>query len=159
MIDISMRPIGKIFEQAAQPIIKEILKANVSALTGIIRSAVIEKTPVNTGALRNSIMEDTLEAPDGTIIGRVGTNIEYALPVEFGSRPHFPPIDPLTYWARRKFGLSEAEARNVAFAVAHKIAKKGTKAYRMFEHGYKEGEKQAKRISQEIGIEIEKAFK
>lgn len=149
--DLDLR--GPLFEKAADVVLRKVLKANIAALTGFIRAKVVERTPVNTGALRNSIQEE-IEERDDEIIGRVATNIEYAVPVEFGTKPHFPPIDPLTYWARRKLGISGAEARSVAFRIARKIAQRGTEGYRMFEYGLEEGEKVARKTSKALGIEI-----
>lgn len=70
------------------------------------------------GHLVNSITHDVR-----THSAYVGSNLEYAPWVEFGTRPHFPPVDALKGWARRKLG-----DENAAFAIAKKIAKKGTKA-------------------------------
>ncbi len=40
-----------------------------------------------------------------------------------------PPIDPLEKWVNEKLGIGGKDARSVAFAVATKIGKKGTKWY------------------------------
>lgn len=50
----------------------------------------------------------------------------YAVFVEYGTEPHRPPIKPLIEWAMMKFGLSEKDAKSVAYRVANKIAKYGT---------------------------------
>ncbi len=57
----------------------------------------------------------------------VGSDIPYAGTIEYGSRPHFPPIAPMLLWTKRKFGLDAAEAKKVAFAVSRAIAAHGTK--------------------------------
>ncbi len=46
--------------------------------------------------------------------------------IEFGSDPHFPPVEPLIGWARRKLGLSEKEAKKAGHAIAWKIFHHGT---------------------------------
>ena len=46
----------------------------------------------------------------------------YGVYVEFGTSPHFPPIEPLAFWAKNKFSLSEKEAKQVGFLVARKIS-------------------------------------
>lgn len=46
--------------------------------------------------------------------------------MEYGTRPHFPPIAPLVVWATRKFGVDEMEAEGIAWAVAKKISREGT---------------------------------
>jgi len=145
---------GPLFERAADRILRRVLRAKVSALTGLVRARVVEKAPVGaTGALRSSIQEEIEERGD-EVIGYVLTNLDYALPVEFGSRPHFPPIEPLEYWARRKLQLSAAEAENVAWRVARKISQKGTEGHHMFEHGLKEGERMASKVSKDIALEV-----
>lgn len=51
-----------------------------------------------------------------------GYNAPHARPVEHGSVPHYPPIEPLKGWARRVLGDESA-----AYAVQQKIGKYGTK--------------------------------
>lgn len=60
------------------------------------------------------------------VIGMVASALPYAQYVEFGTRPHTPPIQPLIDWAKVKFGLTDAGAKSAAFAIRSKIAKKGT---------------------------------
>lgn len=58
----------------------------------------------------------------------------YASYVEHGRRPgKMPPPDILEAWAYKKFRLSHTDARSMAWALAHSIAKKGTKARPFFE--------------------------
>lgn len=52
---------------------------------------------------------------------RIEPQAQYADYVEFGTRPHYPPIGAITPWARIK-GLNP-------YAVARGIAKHGTKAH------------------------------
>jgi hypothetical protein len=73
------------------------------------------KVPTDTGILKNSITIDDTKK----LVRRVGTNKRYAKPVEFGSRPHFPPVKRLNPWARRH--------GKTAWGVALKIAAVGTK--------------------------------
>lgn len=47
---------------------------------------------------------------------------EYAECVHEGTRPHFPPIEPIENWARRKLGKT-----GLGYVIARKIAQKGTK--------------------------------
>jgi HK97 gp10 family phage protein len=70
--------------------------------------------------LKNSIEMDVDEDKEE---GTVGTNIEYAIYVEYGTKKHFPPVDALKEWAKKKLGNE-----NLAFAVAQSIARKGTRA-------------------------------
>jgi hypothetical protein len=51
----------------------------------------------------------------------------YGVAVRHGTRPHFPPIDALVPWVRVKLRVAEDRVRQVAFLVARKISKVGTK--------------------------------
>lgn len=68
------------------------------------------------------------EESDGSIVW--GFSAEYAKYVEEGTRPHWPPIDPLKRWARRVLGEESA-----AWAVQKKIAAEGTPAQPYVEPG------------------------
>jgi hypothetical protein len=62
----------------------------------------------------------------------------YGPAVRYGTRPHFPPIEALIPWVRVKLmGMSRAkvkkttpekEARSIAFLIARRISRVGTKA-------------------------------
>ena len=73
--------------------------------------------PVSDGRLRSSIRAAYYR---NHLASEVGTDVEYAPYVEFGSRPHWAPIAPLRRWAE-KHGISP-------FAVQLSIARKGTPA-------------------------------
>lgn len=79
---------------------------------------------------------------DGDILtGGLGTSCPYALPVELGSRPHFPPVQPLADWVRAKLGEKDpGEARSIAFCIARKIAAHGTKGQHVFKRALEAGE-------------------
>mgnify|MGYP000630952051 CR=1 FL=1 len=62
--------------------------------------------------------------------GKLSTNVIYALVVEHGSRPHWPPRAPIEFWVARKLGVRGKRVRAVAFLVARKIARRGTPAQR-----------------------------
>ena len=72
--------------------------------------------PVDTGRLRASIIP-TIRSTPASVEGVIGTNVEYAPYMEFGTRPHFPPITALQIWADRH-GVS-------AFLVARAISRRG----------------------------------
>lgn len=99
------------------------------------------------GHLRASIASD-VQVSETAIEGRVGTNLIYARPVEFGTKPHWPPLQPLVEWVRikqlagaystktrRRLGSKALQQRQdiaVARAVQVKIARRGTKARPFF---------------------------
>lgn len=67
---------------------------------------------------------------DGIIVRRVSetewvciSTAPWSVALEEGSRPHFPPIEPLKKWARLRLGDEQ-----IAYAVQRKIAKEGTRA-------------------------------
>mgnify|MGYP001301469456 CR=1 FL=1 len=72
--------------------------------------------PVDTGHLRRSITHRV----DGYTVGRFGTNTPYGPHVEYGTKAHWPPVEALGGWAKRK-GIPPG-------AVAAAIAKRGTRA-------------------------------
>lgn len=79
------------------------------------------------GGLVGSIFTEEQQLADN-VIGMVATALPYAEYVELGTKPHFPPLQPLQDWAMAKLGVSEEEAPSVAFLIARKIARVGTKA-------------------------------
>lgn len=51
----------------------------------------------------------------------------YGRAVRRGTVPHFPPVDALIPWVIKKLAVAPANARSVAFLVARKISRVGTK--------------------------------
>ena len=90
---------------------------------------------INTGLLRGSVAPRTPRVEGRTIEGGIATNVSYALPVEAGSRPHWPPRAPIEFWVRRKLRVPGPQVKGVAFLVARKIARRGTQARRIFALG------------------------
>jgi hypothetical protein len=95
-----------------------------------------DKTPVAFGILANGITVDFAGGRNliaQATIHATPPSDQYVLPVETGTRPHFPPITPLMLWVKKKFGVNdEQSARSIAFAIAKKISKVGTKGAFMF---------------------------
>lgn len=75
--------------------------------------------PRDTGQLAGSI-HHTITGSGAALTGRVGPQAKHGIYVEKGTRPHFPPIDAVRGWARRK-GINP-------FLVARAIARRGTRA-------------------------------
>lgn len=76
--------------------------------------------PVDEGTLMRSV--HPRNTPRGAVIV---VDAPHAPHMEYGTRPHFPPLKPLIEWAIRKFGVSESEARGIAWVVAKKISEDG----------------------------------
>lgn len=107
-------------------------------------------SPVDTGRLRSSITGTVSSAgfPVKRLQGIVGTNIEYAPYMEFGTgifagnaRVKMPPIEALEGWARRH----KVNAWSVAYAI---YLRGGLRARRMFA---KSLEKNEARVIEIIG--------
>ncbi|QOR55526.1 MAG: hypothetical protein UMS36scaffold28_16 [Phage 59_13] len=79
--------------------------------------------PVFNGTLSQSIQPGEIVVTDANITAEVIAHANYASFVEFGTRPHFPPVDALRDWAARVLG-----DERLAFVVARAIARRGTYA-------------------------------
>lgn len=116
----------------------------------IVERAVVSYTPRGaTGQLRQGIIGLVEDIPEG-VQGRVtpgevvplaiGPAMAYADCVEFGTRPHWPPPEPIRYWVQRVKRVSAEDVVRVAFLVSRKISRVGTPAFRMFAQGWAETE-------------------
>ena len=125
---------------------------------GVLQRAVALRTPVNTGQLRASAGFSQPVVSGKSVEGRLGTNVVYALPVEFGSRPHWPPRAPIEFWVKRKLRVPAHQVRPVAFLVARKIARRGTPAKEMFRRGLEESRQQLARIFDQLPQLVRERF-
>ncbi|MDA8107566.1 MAG: hypothetical protein M0015_02925 [Betaproteobacteria bacterium] len=108
------------------------LAAAMTEADSLLEREVKEATPTAHGLLRGSIF-GVEEVSATQVLGVVGTAMQHAIPVELGSKPHFPPIEPLIDWVRVKLGITgDKEAKGVAFAIARTIASRGTLGVGMF---------------------------
>lgn len=102
----------------------------------LLEREIRELTPTSGGGtLRDSIGSMPLVFSEKALSGEVGTSLAYAQPVELGSRPHRPPVEPIVDWVRRKLGKRPDEATGIAWAIAGKIEKEGSKGAFMFRDG------------------------
>jgi hypothetical protein len=106
-----------------------------------------ENTPKATGLLSQSIFAREPAVLADQVIGVVGTAMAYAVPVELGTKPHFPPIQPLADWARLKLGIAPEDAERVGFLIARKISIRGTEAAEMFGRAFRDNQAQVEAIS------------
>lgn len=90
-----------------------------------------ENAPVGaTGLLRQKISSKVEAVSGSAITGIVGVDIASPYPsvVEFGRQPgSFPPPEALYTWVERVLGVEGPNVAGVAFLVARKIAREGTK--------------------------------
>ena len=142
-IDLTeVKELAKKYGRAPEILQRETLRT-MHEVVGLTERAVVFSTPVGaTGELRGSIEGLVTETREG-IEGRVavtGPAMAYVDPVEFGSRPHWPPVDPIRFWVLRKLGVPVDEVPSVAFLVSRKISRVGTPAQKMFSQGWLEAE-------------------
>lgn len=104
----------KLEKEAKQGLMAAALKVQSQA-----KQNLTDDGTVHMGRLRSSIR--VRKAGDGTYVD-VYTNVQYAAAVEFGSRPHFPPIAPLSDWSKKKLGT------DLGYVIARKISREGTPA-------------------------------
>lgn len=144
--------LAALLEQAPE-IAGEELFAALNAALFVLERDVKELTPTAHGLLRNSIHSQSRIDGDG-LLGIVGSPLEYAEYVELGTRPHFPPVEPLQDWVRAK-GLAseEREVRNIACMIARAIAVRGTLAVGMFNRAAAFNESNVERI---FGLHVQR---
>lgn len=110
---------------------RERLLDAMTEATLLLEREVKDAFPSVSGLTRGSITQDAFSTPAG-VLGVVGSPSIAAVAVELGTKPHRPPVEPLIAWVREKLGIAGPEARGVAFRIASKIAREGTKAQRPF---------------------------
>lgn len=141
--------LSALWEQAPDLLREELLAATEEAELLLVRE-IKEDTPRGaTGTLAASIHGEAPVVLADSVIGVVGTSAAHALPVELGSRPHFPPLDPLIDWVKAKLDIrDEDQAYGAALAIARKIAARGTLAVGMFHRNVNQHQDQIGRMYQ-----------
>jgi len=125
------------------------LRAGVMEASLFLQREAQENAPVGIGGgagLKGSIMAQPPAVRADNVIGSVGTSIAHAIPVELGTKPHFPPVTPLAEWARHTLGIPEPEAESVGFLIARAIAKRGTKGTRFMARTFERNAQAAREI-------------
>lgn len=115
-------------KQAPEHTKTELLAAMVEA-TQLLEREFKDAFPSVSGLSRASIFSDAFSTPTGAL-GVVGSASVAVTAVELGTKPHMPPVEALEAWVTERLGLAGKEALGVAWAIARKIAKTGTKAQR-----------------------------
>lgn len=114
---------------APQMVIDELEAAMIGSLL-YLEGQTAERTPVNLGTLRRSYTSEVSTFVDA-VFGKMSSPVTYALPVEMGTRPHYPPLEPLINWVEAKLGLAGDEAESAARGIQRKIGRFGTPGYGM----------------------------
>ena len=108
------------------------LRAAMTEATALVWNQWSDNMPTVTSGTKQAITVDVFSTPAG-VLGVVGNAQPSALFVELGTKPHFigkEGREALAEWAIKKLGVSKEEAKGVAFAIGHKIARDGTPAQR-----------------------------
>jgi len=140
---------------AASPeIVREEMERFLAWAISHLTAEIQDRTPAAEGALRASII-GSYQVSDTGMLGVVGTSLDYAMPVELGTKPHAVSesgILAIARWAMRKLPLGQAvsaktgrplktpgieeAAQRVAHAIAWKIRHKGTAGAFMFDRAF-----------------------
>lgn len=143
-LQVDTRKLQKVYERMPVAVHRRLNTAMIE-VGHLVANAVKQLTPVGvSGHLRRSI-QPSVRGYGLNIEARIGSPLPYASPVETGTRPHTPPIEPIRLWARRVLGDEKA-----AGAVWQSIRKRGTsmyalrtrgtKGYEMFKRGFAQTE-------------------
>jgi hypothetical protein len=89
----------------------------------LIKAEAVKQAPSDLSNLANSI-EVFEESSGDKIIYRVVAQAEYAKAVEYGSKPHTPPLDAILEWGKRR-GMTQEQA----YYVWKAIRKYGTRPH------------------------------
>jgi len=139
--------------------IEQILFVFAYKLKNEIQNNITKQGAIDTGHLRASYV---VEKHGKSIV--VGSRLEYAPHVEFGTSQHFPPIEPIKAWVHRKIrgamlASPEKEERaagrkmnedDVARAIAWKIFHYGTPAQPHFRPALDQSDRLLKEAVDEV---------
>ncbi len=94
----------------------------------VARNILSRSAPVGWGELKASLRLQ--KQTSKTELAQVTADAPYAGIIERGARPH--PVskdgrDLIARWAKKKFSVTDSEAKGIAFLVARKIAREPTK--------------------------------
>lgn len=133
--------LDKLSKKVSKATLGKAVNRGIQAATIKVEQEVKQGTPRKTGFLKGSIKSEVRGAGIKTV-GRVGTDLAYAPPVEFGTKAH--EIRP-----RTKKALYWRGARHPVKSVQHP----GTKGKHMFEKGLKEVD-----VSKYVGKALEQQW-
>lgn len=121
------------FDQAPEVVQQELLRS-VTEADLLLEREVKDATPTASGITRASIYSRVQALPMGAI-GVVASTQPSVIYTELGTRPHGVNAvgrQALADWAKVKFGVSDKQAKSIAFLVARKIRERGTLGVGMF---------------------------
>ncbi|XHS78502.1 hypothetical protein ACFJGW_00595 [Burkholderiaceae bacterium UC74_6] len=131
--------VTRAFHVAPEILLDELETAMGNSLMYLQRETV-ERTPMAFGTLRGAYVTEQYSSPAlSAVFGELSNGLPYAVPVELGTRPHFPPIQPLIDWVEAKLGLAGEQAEAAARGIQRKIGAKGTPAAHMMTNALRDG--------------------
>ena len=119
--------------RALEPALLDELKSAATDIGVRIRGAAQENAPVDRARLQSSLEYSVRQIGTDLVRLAVGTNLDYAEPMETGTDPFFPPPSELRGWAERVLGDADA-----AYPVARSIAESGIEERRYLRDGLEE---------------------
>lgn len=134
-------------EQVSRDMTGDPMKAAMGKATLVVLRPARQNAPVDRGILRASITPEVV-VRDKVVTGIVGSNKTWALFQELGTRPFWPPWQPLYEWALRKTKGNRARAGALATGARIAISRRGIKAKRYLERALNDS---ADRIFQILG--------
>lgn len=120
--------------------------------------------PYQTGALRRSIVPHRVRMAEWEVVAVGNERQPYAAFMEFGTRPHWPPPEPIRDWVRRapwRFGIratDERAIRSIAFWISWAIARRGLAARRYMQRAFEETAARAKATVARYAGELARAL-
>lgn len=139
------RELGAAWKKAPD-VVREELSAAVMESEMLLEREVKDLTPTTQGILRASFASHAPVVLADTVLGVMGTSVDYAVPVELGTKPHWAPINALVDWVQHKLGYTGEKAEKVARAVQFGIARHGTPAHGMVHRGFNRSQAQVAMI-------------
>ncbi|QQE80929.1 HK97 gp10 family phage protein [Alicyclobacillus sp. SO9] len=115
-------------KDAAVILDKEVLTGLRDTSRSVAREAKRQAPEGVSGTLRRAINGTVIPVAGGAG-ALVSEPIKYGPYVEYGTRPHMPPVDALKSWTAKKFRLARESKANkrAAWALAMKIKRSGTR--------------------------------
>jgi len=121
-----LRRAAEVFRVAPELVQEELVAGIWEAELLLMREA-RELAPRAAGTFADSIIAQQPELQGGAVLGVVASPLAYAAPVELGTKPHMPPLQPLIDWVEAKLGIKGPKGEEVAQAIRWKIKAHGTK--------------------------------
>jgi HK97 gp10 family phage protein len=122
MIRVKVEGLNELIENmgTTKTMVKPLIAGTLNQVATRIKYDARNTAPIAFGKLKGGISHTVKKS---SLEGIVWSKEKYGVFVERGTRPHFPPIEPLKRWSALKLGNA-----NLAWAVAKKISRVGTKA-------------------------------